>query len=54
VFETNFHITLRLQQVGRINVWTRPVTLSLIVLAVFTLALPLLQGWFARRRTEHP
>jgi TctA family transporter len=50
LFETSFHLTLRLQEVGRINLWTRPVTLAFIVLAVVTLILPVVQSLRARQR----
>jgi TctA family transporter len=50
LFENNLHITLRLHQLGRINFWTRPITLALIALTAATLALPYLQAYRARRR----
>lgn len=43
LFENNLHITLRLHEMGRINFWTRPLALTLIVLTVATLALPYFQ-----------
>jgi TctA family transporter len=42
LLETNLHLTLRLQELGRINFWSRPVVLLLLVLIVFNLFLPLL------------
>lgn len=49
LFESNLHITIRLHQLGRINFWTRPITLSLMALTVATLSLPYLQAFRARR-----
>jgi putative tricarboxylic transport membrane protein len=49
LFENNLHITIRLHQLGRINFWTRPITLSLIVLTAATLTLPYIQALRARR-----
>ncbi|MBI3651088.1 MAG: tripartite tricarboxylate transporter permease [Acidobacteria bacterium] len=49
LFESNLHITIRLHQLGRINFWTRPVTLSLMALTVATLTLPYIQALRARR-----
>jgi TctA family transporter len=47
LFETNLHITMRLSELGRINFWTRPLVIGLVVLTALNLALPYLQ---ARRR----
>lgn len=49
LFENNLHITMRLHELQRINFWTRPITVTLIVLTLLTLALPYLQERFARR-----
>jgi putative tricarboxylic transport membrane protein len=49
LFEKNLHITMRLHQLGRINFWTRPVTLVLLALTLATLLMPYLQGRRARR-----
>jgi len=32
LFETNFHITVQLESLGRIHLWTRPIFLTLLVL----------------------
>jgi TctA family transporter len=50
LFENNLHITLRLHQLGRINFWTRPITLALIALTAAMLALPYLQAYRGRRK----
>lgn len=52
LFETNFHITMRLQALGRINVWTRPITLLLMLLGALTLALPFFRFMATRRATQ--
>ncbi len=44
MFELNLHLTLSLQRLGRIQVWTRPAFLTLAVLLALTL-------WLARSRT---
>ncbi len=49
LFENNLHLTLRLQELGRIDIWTRPISLGLMVLTVVSLLLP---GVLARRRRE--
>ena len=49
LFENNLHITIRLHQLGRINFWTRPIALALIVLTIATLTLPYIQAYRARR-----
>lgn len=49
LFENNLHITVRLHQLGRINFWTRPITLALIVLTIATLTFPYIQAYRARR-----
>jgi putative tricarboxylic transport membrane protein len=46
LFETNLHLTLRLQDLGRINVLTRPGSLTLILLIALSLLMPL---WRQRR-----
>jgi putative tricarboxylic transport membrane protein len=45
LLETNFHITLKLHQLGRINFWTRPIAMALLGLALISLILPALQMW---------
>jgi len=42
LFETNLHLTLRLQELGRIDFWARPAVLLLAGLILFNLFLPLL------------
>lgn len=49
LFESNLHLTLRLHELGRINFWTRPIALSLVLLTAVTLGLPYLQALLARR-----
>ncbi len=44
MFELNLHLTLSLQRLGRIQIWTRPAFLVLAVLLALTL-------WLARSRT---
>ncbi len=44
LFETNLHLTLRLQELGRIDFWSRPVVLVLIVLTLANLFLPAFAG----------
>jgi TctA family transporter len=48
LFEMNFHITLRLSELGRVNFWTRPLVIMLLVLTGINLALPYLQAWRPR------
>jgi len=45
LFETNFHITLKLHQLDRINFWTRPISMVLFGLAVISLAVPFFRYW---------
>jgi TctA family transporter len=52
LFETNFHITMKLQTLERINVWTRPMVIGLLMLTCFNLAMPYLRAW-RRRSPEH-
>jgi putative tricarboxylic transport membrane protein len=40
LFETNLHLTLRLQDLGRIDFWSRPMVLVLLGLAALNLFLP--------------
>jgi TctA family transporter len=42
LFETNLHLTLRLQELGRIDFWSRPVVIGLVVLTLGNLFLPAL------------
>ncbi len=52
LFETNFHITIKLHQVGRINFWTRPFVLILIVMTAMSLFLPYVKA--LRRKRWRP
>jgi TctA family transporter len=49
LFETNFHITLKLHQVGRINVWTRPIVLVLMVMTGMSLFAPYVKAFLKER-----
>jgi putative tricarboxylic transport membrane protein len=53
LFESNLHITVRLHQLGRINFWTRPLTLALMALTAATLALPYIQAFRTRRAEKN-
>jgi putative tricarboxylic transport membrane protein len=44
MFETNLHLTLRLQELGRIDFWSRPGVLVLAALTVTSLLLPAFLG----------
>jgi hypothetical protein len=37
LFETNLLLTIRLQQLGRVQLWDRPIALALLALAAFSL-----------------
>jgi TctA family transporter len=50
LFENSFHLTMRLQTLGRIDFFTRPVVLMLMALTVGSLAAPFLPVY--RRRRE--
>jgi putative tricarboxylic transport membrane protein len=54
LFETNLHLTLRLQELGRIDFWSRPMVLVLVLLTLSNLVLPVFLGRLramrARRR----
>jgi putative tricarboxylic transport membrane protein len=52
LFETNLHITIKLNQLGRINFWTRPIVIALLVLTLVNLLLPYLQAWRGGRRRD--
>lgn len=47
LFESNLQLTLRLQELGRINVWTRPIALTLMGLTLISLLMP----YLGRRRS---
>jgi putative tricarboxylic transport membrane protein len=44
MLETNLHLTLRLQELGRIDFWSRPAVVGLIVLTSVNLLTPLIAG----------
>jgi len=44
LFENSLHLTLRLHQLGRIDFWSRPVVIILLVLIIFNLILPAFLG----------
>ena len=44
MFETNLHLTLRLQELGRIDFWSRPLVLLLLALTLGNLVLPAFLG----------
>ena len=44
MFETNLHLTLRLQELGRIDFWSRPAVLVLFALSPSNLFLPAFLG----------
>jgi TctA family transporter len=48
LFETNFHIALKLHQLGRINFWTRPITLILMGLTFLSLVAPYMKALWTR------
>jgi TctA family transporter len=48
LFETNFHLTIRLNELGRINFWTRPLVIALLVLTSVNLILPYLRSYRLR------
>jgi TctA family transporter len=50
LFESNLHLTLRLQELGRIDFWSRPVVLVLIVLILANILSPLLRAKLEARR----
>ena len=43
LFESNLHLTLRLQELGRIDFWSRPVVIGLVLLTLANLFLPALR-----------
>jgi len=46
LFETNLHLTLRLQELGRIDFWSRPLVIGLVLLTLANLFLPALLSRF--------
>jgi TctA family transporter len=51
LFETNFHLTLQLRDLGRLDIWGRPVLLLLTGLLAATVCWPLVRRRFLRPRT---
>lgn len=43
LFESNLHLTLRLQELGRIDFWSRPMVITLVLLTLGNLFLPALR-----------
>jgi len=50
LFESNLHLTLRLQGLGRIDFWSRPVVLGLVALILLNLFMPALRRLMRARR----
>jgi len=48
LFETNLHLTLRLQQVGSVDVFSRPIVLALVLLMMLIFGVPKVRQWRAR------
>ena len=53
-FETNLHISLKLQELGRVDFWTRPISMVLLLLTCLALAWPGLQRLRDRRKDIRP
>jgi TctA family transporter len=51
LFETNLHLTLQLQELGRIDILARPIALVLAVLTAGTFMVPVIRKWRENRRT---
>jgi hypothetical protein len=54
LFESNLQLTRRLQEIDRINIWTRPIALTLMGLAVLSMLMPHLAHRRATRRASSP
>lgn len=52
LFENSLHLTLRLHELGRIDFWSRPVVIVLLVLTVFNLVLPPFLGKLRKIRRQ--
>lgn len=50
LFEANFHLTMKLHSLGRINFWTRPLVLVLLSLSLAGILMPVLQARRAGRK----
>jgi TctA family transporter len=50
LFENSLRLTMKLNQLGRINFWTQPIAMTLLVLTITSLALPYVNV----RRTNKP
>jgi putative tricarboxylic transport membrane protein len=53
MLETNFHISLRLIELGRVQFWSRPITVVLTALTVITLVQPLVAAIRRNGRAEN-
>lgn len=51
LFETNLLLTMRLQQLGRVELWNRPLALALLALAALSL-MAAARGWSGARRAS--
>jgi TctA family transporter len=49
LFEQNFHLASRLDELGRIDFWSRPIVLFLAAGIAVSILFPVLQGWRERR-----
>jgi len=49
LFESNLHIAIRLQRLGRIRIWSRPIAASLVLLTLATLVLPFIRDRRSRK-----
>ncbi|MGD8817298.1 MAG: hypothetical protein PVJ51_08920, partial [Acidobacteriota bacterium] len=45
VFEINFHLTRRLHELGRVDFWTRPIAMGLLLLIVLSFVPALFHGY---------
>jgi putative tricarboxylic transport membrane protein len=50
LFETNLHLTMRLHELGRIEFWSRPIVIGLLLLSSLNFVLPLFLGGLKRYR----
>jgi TctA family transporter len=49
LFESYFHLTVRLHELGRINFWTRPIAMGLLGLTLLSVVMPWLRAARLRR-----
>jgi TctA family transporter len=52
LFENSLHLTLRLHELGRIDFWSRPIVIVLLILTLFSLMLPLSRKMKTLRRRK--